>query len=513
MGLEPAVCCDFFGAKIEFFYFCSVNFQMKKLYRYITKSFIGLFMFTFFIVLFVLLMQWIWLYVDELVGKGLEMRILAELFFHMSITFIPMALPLALLLASLMCFGNFGEHYELVAMKASGISMWRVMRPLVVFSLILSGLAFVISNNLIPVATLKARTLLFDVQRKKLAFNIKEGVFYRDIDNYVIYVERKGDDGSSIYGVKIYDHTDRMGNTKIITADSGMMSLSPNQRNIIFTLYNGHNYTDITTDNYKDTRPFERMSFRQEQIKFSLKDFDLTRSNEDIYKSSQQMMNIRQLGTALDSLENRYEQRQAAFSENFAKRWSNYASKDQVQTQNAVADTLVPSVAELTWPLLAQYEGDTHKVIRDMALASANNAKDNVSFNKVDFNSQTENINKHKKEWHKKFTLSIACLIFFFIGAPLGSIIRKGGLGLPVVISVLFFVVYYVISTMGERMAVLGQINMFVGIWLSSIVLLPIGLFLTFKATTDAALFDADSWKKFFQKMFRKNKNNVETST
>ena len=514
MGREPAVCCDFFGAKIEFFYFCSVNFQMKKLYRYITKSFIGLFMFTFFIVLFVLLMQWIWLYVDELVGKGLEMRILAELFFHMSITFIPMALPLALLLASLMCFGNFGEHYELVAMKASGISMWRVMRPLVVFSLILSGLAFIISNNLIPVATLKARTLLFDVQRKKLAFNIKEGVFYRDIDNYVIYVESKGDDGSSIYGVKIYDHTDRMGNTKIITADSGMMSLSPNQRNIIFTLYNGHNYTDIITDNYKETRPFERMSFRQEQIKFSLKDFDLTRSNEDIYKSSQQMMNIRQLGSALDSLENRYEQRQTAFTENFAKRWSNYATKDQERTQNAVADTLVPSVAELTWPLLAQYEGDTFKVIRDMALASANNAKDNVSFNKVDFNTQTENINKHKKEWHKKFTLSIACLIFFFIGAPLGSIIRKGGLGLPVVISVLFFVVYYIISTMGERMAVLGQINMFVGIWLSSIVLLPIGLFLTFKATTDAALFDADSWKRFFQKMFkRKPDNNDETST
>ena len=487
---------------------------MKKLYRYIINSFIGLFMFTFFIVLFVLLMQWIWLYVDELVGKGLEMSILAELFFHMSITFIPMALPLALLLASLMCFGNFGEHYELVAMKASGISMWRVMRPLVVLSLILSGFAFIISNDLIPVATLKARTLLFDVQRKKLAFNIKEGVFYRDIDNYVIYVERKGEDGSSIYGVKIYDHSDRMGNTKIITADSGRMSLSPNQRNIIFTLYNGNNYTDITTDNYKNTRPFERMSFKQEQIKFSLKDFDLTRSNEDIYKSSQQMMNIRQLGTALDSLENRYEQRQATFAENFAKRWSNYATKDQVRTQSGVADTLVPSVVELSWPLLAQYEGDSLTTIRDMTLASANNAKDNVSFNKVDLTSQTENINKHKKEWHKKFTLSIACLIFFFIGAPLGSIIRKGGLGLPVVISVLFFVVYYIISTMSERMAVLGQINMFLGVWLSSLVLLPIGLFLTFKATTNAALFDADSWKRFFQKLFkRKRDDNMETST
>ena len=473
---------------------------MKKLYRYIVSSFLGTFLFTFFIVLFVLLMQWVWLYVDDLVGKGLELNILGELFFYMSITFIPMALPLALLLASLMCFGNFGEHYELVAMKASGISMWKVMRPLVIFSLILSGFAFIISNDLIPVATLKARTLLFDVQRKKLAFNIKEGVFYKDIDNYVIYVERKGDDGSSIYGVKIYDHTDRMGNTKIISADSGRMSLSPNQKNIIFTLYDGYNYTDITTDNYKEKRPFERMSFKQEQIKFSLKDFDLTRSDEDMYKSSQQMMNIRQLSTALDSLETRYDQRQEAFSNNFANRWSNYTNKGFDRPSVDERDT----IPLLTWPLMAQYSGDTLTAIREMALASATNAKDNAAFNKTDLNSQVENINRHKKEWHKKFTLSIACLIFFFIGAPLGSIIRKGGLGLPVVVSVLFFVVYYIISTIGERMAVLSQINMFVGVWISSLVLLPIGLFLTFKATTDAALFDADSWKKFFQKTFKK---------
>lgn len=483
---------------------------MKKLYQYIVKSFLGTFLFTFFIVLFVLLMQWIWLYVDDLVGKGLELSILAELFFYMSVTFIPMALPLALLLASLMCFGNFGEHYELVAMKASGISMWRVMRPLVIFSLILSGFAFIISNDLIPVATLKARTLLFDVQRKKLAFNIKEGVFYKDIDNYVIYVDKKGEDGSSIYGVKIYDHTDRLGNTKIISADSGMMTLSPNQKNIIFTLYNGYNYTDVTNiDNFKATRPFERMSFKQEQIKFSLKDFDMTRSNEDMYKSSQQMMNIRQLSTSLDSLENRLGTRKEAFEQGFTRRWANYNSARDAQllgTHSAfAADTIAGSVDTLRWPLLDYLAADKRKVVLETAIATANNAKDNVAFNKVDLNSQIENINRHKKEWHKKFTLSIACIIFFFIGAPLGSIIRKGGLGLPVVISVLFFVVYYIISTIGERMAVLSQINMFVGVWISSLVLLPIGLFLTFKATTDAALFDGDSWKRFFQKMLKKS--------
>lgn len=485
---------------------------MKKLYLYITKSFIGTFIFTFFIVIFILIMQFLWLYVDDLVGKGLEWGILAELFFHTSITFIPMALPLALLLASLMCFGNFGEHYELVAMKASGISMWRVMRPLVWFSLILSLFAFFISNSIIPVATLKAKTLLFDVRKQKLAFDIKEGTFYRDLDNYIIYVDKKGDDGSHIYGVKIYDHTERLGCTKLMTADSGLMELSPNQRCIVFTLYNGYNYTDVTTANdYKVKRPFERMSFKQEQIKFSLKDFDMTRTDEDMYKSYQQMMNIHQLSHSLDSLQKRQVEKQEMFTNGFVNRWSNYRNRnenaqfaeinqDQVMKNDSCAD----SIRMLNWPLLSNYSEEQRAAILEMAIGSARNAKDNVSFNRVDSKSSNENIKQHKKEWHKKFTLSIACIIFFFIGAPLGTIIRKGGLGLPVVISVLFFVIYYVISTVGERMAVFGDLNMFLGVWMSSLILLPIGLFLTFKATTDAALLDGDSWKKAFRKIFHR---------
>ena len=479
---------------------------MKKLYQYITKSFLGTFFLTFFIVVFVWVMQFVWLYVDDLVGKGLEFKIIAELLFYTSITAIPMSLPLALLLALLMCFGNLGEHYELVAMKASGVSMWRAMRPLLYFSLMLSVLAFFISNSLIPIATLKWRTLLTDVQRQKLAFNIKEGVFYKDIENYVIYVEKKGKDGSSIYGVKIYDHTDHTGNTKIISADSGMMAMSPNQRNIIFTLYNGYNYTDVVSiDNYKESRPFERMSFKQEQLKFSLASFDLTRSSEDMYKSYQQMMNIRQLSASLDSLERRYDDKQETFTQGFERRWGNY---NGLGIPDPRPDTLMPADTGiiLKWPLLENYDGETRASLVNMAVGSAQNAKDNVAFNKIDLGSQTENINKHKKEWHKKFTLSIACIIFFFIGAPLGSIIRKGGLGLPVVISVAFFIVYHLISTIAERMAGFGDLNLFLGVWLSSLVLLPVGLFFTFKATSDAALFDGDSWKKFFQRLFKRHK-------
>lgn len=448
------------------------------------KSFLGSFFFTFFIVIFVLLMQWLWVYVDDLVGKGLSFKIILELFFHASITFVPMALPLAILLASIMSFGDLGEHYELVAIKASGISVWKAMKPLFVFSIILSGLAFVFSNSINPVATLKFKTLLFDVRKQKLAFDIKEGIFYKDIEDYVIYVDKKGEDGSTIYGVKIYDHTDHDGNNKIIVADSGVMSLSPNQRSIIFTLYNGNNYTEDNSDkqNYKYNRPFERMSFREEQIKFSLASFDLTRSNEDMFKSYQAMMNIHQLSTALDSLQRQYGAKQEDFCNGFERRLANYEN-GKLRTENGELSVFSSQFSALEWPLMEHLDPKVRSKVLEMATGSSRNAKDNVAFHKQDFDAQRLNINRHKKEWHKKFTLSFACIIFFLIGAPLGAIIRKGGLGLPVVVSVLFFVIYYIISTVAERTAEYGDLNMFLGVWLSSLIILPIGLFLTFKAT------------------------------
>ena len=482
---------------------------MKKLYRLILKSFLGTFVFTFFVVIFVLLMQFLWVYVDDLVGKGLSFKILSELFFYASLSFVPMALPLAILLASIMCFGDLGEHYELVAMKASGISIWRVMRPLVILSVMLSGLAFVFSNSINPVATLKFKTLLFDVRKQKLAFDIKEGVFYKDIENYVIYVDRKGEDGSTIYGVKIYDHTDREGDKKIMVADSGMMSLSPNQRSIVFSLYNGFNYVEDNSnkETFRKNRPFERMSFREEQIKFSLESFDLTRSNEEMYKGYQAIMNTHQLSTALDSLEQRYENRQENFTASFQRRLSNFENLP-TETDNGerVTDSipLSTSRAPLEWPLADHLDPSNRTSVLETAAANAKNAKENVSFNKQDLNAQQLNIKRHRKEWHKKFTLSFACLIFFFIGAPRGTIIRKGGLGLPVVISVLFFVIYYIVSTVAERMAEYGDLNMFLGVWLSSLILFPVGLFLTFKATSDSTLLDGDSWKKFFRNLFHR---------
>ena len=296
-----------------------------------------------------------------------------------------------------------------------------------------------------------------------------------------------------------------------MVADSGKMALSPNQRFIIFSLYNGYNYVEDNSnkETFKTHRPFERMSFREEHIKFSLESFDLTRSNEEIYKGYQAIMNIHQLSTALDSLQQRYDGKQEYFSEGFRKRLNNYENRtppaETIETADTTLNAQPPTLnTQLLWPLADHLDKENRTSILDAATNAARNAKENVSFNKQDLNAQQLNIKRHKKEWHKKFTLSFACLIFFFIGAPLGTIIRKGGLGLPVVISVLFFVIYYIVSTVSERMAEYGDLNMFLGVWLSSLLLFPIGLFLTFKATSDSSLLDGDSWKKFFHQLFHK---------
>ncbi len=490
---------------------------MKKVNLYILKSYLGPFVLTFFIALFILLMQFLWKYIDDLVGKGLEGNMVVSLLFYASATFVPLALPLAILLSSLMTFGNFGEHYELVALKASGISVWKVMRPLVYLSLIISMLAFLFSNNVLPIANLKFQSLLYDIRQQKLAFNIKPGEFYSGIDNYTIRVGSKDKDGKTIYDVKIYDHTDRMGNIKVTTAKSGIMELSPDQKFVIFTLFDGFNYNDIiSTRNFRENRPFERSSFREQRLKFDLTEFDLTRTKEEFFKNHYTMLNTRQLTKSIDSLDSRYEERAEKFSDGIFYRFQHLATLDTVLKPKTVGRSYDKKNArvnfsdslhhvETKFPLLANFlPGDQFNVL-EMAITAAKGNKDNIEFNRKELDLQAENIRKHEIAWHKKFTLSIACLILFFIGAPMGAIIRKGGLGLPVVIAVFFFVIYHIASITGEKSAKTGDMDVMLGVWLSSLILFPIGLFLTFKSTTDAPLLDAESWKKFFGKIFRKS--------
>jgi len=446
-------------------------------------------------------MQFLWKYVDDLVGKGLELHLIAELMFYASATFVPLALPLAILLSSLMTFGNLGEHYELVAMKASGISIWKMMRPLVYLSLIISIAAFIFSNNVLPVANLKFSSLLYDIRQQKLAFNIEGGVFYNGIENYVIRVGRKEKDNRTIYDVKIYDHTDRMGNVKLTTAEWGYMELSPDQRNVIFTLFDGFNYQDLyNTRNYRDNRPFDRMRFSEQRLKFDLTEFNLTRTQEDLFKSHYTMLNLKQLNYFIDSLGQRFDERRERYIGMFYNRYQYLSTIDSNLLAGKPGTVIIDPTAQkppaVKWPVLENFLPNEQFNITEMALSAARNNRDNVSFNRNDFDYQSENIRKHEIVWHKKFTLSIACLLLFFVGAPLGAIVRKGGLGLPVVMAVILFVFYHILSITGEKAARVGDLNVFFGVWLSSVVLLPLGLFLTFKSATDAPLLDAESWKK-----------------
>lgn len=480
---------------------------MKKLDVFILKSYLGPLVLTFFISLFILVMQFLWKYVDELVGKGLEWYVISELLFYASSTFVPLALPLAILLSSLMTFGNLGENYELVAIKASGISLRRVMKPLILLSIVISFAAFVFSNNILPFANLKFHSLLYDVRQQKLTLNIKEGIFYNGIDGFTIRIKEKDQEKNIIRDVMIYNHSDRMGNIKLTTAEWGKMELTPDKSTLIFHLFNGYNYEDIINrKGYKQTRPFQRSSFSEQTRRFSGLDFALNRTDENLFRNNYQMMNMQQLETFRDSLDAELGLRKEKLNESVSSRFiffreldTTYFSKDTLRAEPVAADSI--------WDL-NEVSNTTRERALDFALQSARSAKNNLEFSIGDFEKRAERIRKHDIEWHRKFTLSIACFILFFIGAPLGAIIRKGGLGMPVVVSIVFFVIYHIISITGEKYARAGVLEPEIAMWLASGILLPLGIFLTYKATTDAPLLDAESWDKFFKQFlgFRKKK-------
>lgn len=456
---------------------------------------------TFFISVFILDMQFLWKYVDDLVGKGLEWYLIAELLFYASATFVPLGLPLAILLSSLMTFGNLGEHYELVAIKAAGISLRKVMKPLVILTICISAFAFYFSDNVLPAANLKFRSLLYDIKKKKLAFNIKEGIFYNGLEGYTIRVGEKEKDGSRIKDVLIYNHSKNLGNIDVTSAESGIMESSPDGRYIIFTLFNGHNYKDkLDQRGYRQTRPFERIRFREETRRFDLQSFEMNRTDEDLFKNHYEMLNLQQLNEAIDSLSKQYNTKKERFSNKFKNNYQFYSRIDSLKKTGP--DTLM----KLDTNLLANFNPTEKVRIVDFALNTVKSLKSTVEYNKGALQSDAKLIRKHRIVWHKKFTLSIACLVLFFIGAPMGVIIRKGGLGLPVVISIIFFITYHILSMSAEKYVKEGIIEPYIGMWISSFILLPIGIFLTYKATTDSPLMDYDSYLKFFKNLFGKEK-------
>jgi len=462
--------------------------KLKKLHLLILKSYIGPLVLTFFISLFILVMQFLWKYIDDLVGKGLEWHVVARLLFYASTTFVPLALPLAILLSSLMTFGNFGERYELVAMKSAGISLSTIMKPLIYLSVLISIGAFFFSNNVLPISNLKFKAILYDVRQQKLALNIREGIFYKDIDGYVMRIGKKEKDGSTIRDVIIYDHTNRMGNTNVTKAEWGKMVQSEDGSFLDLTLYNGFNY-DEKTDRANDSkRPFQRTYFAEQYRRFDLSDFKMMKTDESLFRNHYQMLNLDQLQTATDSLKKEKSNK----IENFARSTLiNYTFLDKVDTILTLDSGI--KVKERLY-VLNGMDKATKLQVMERALNSARAMKNSVEYEKKDLEERETLIRKHEVEWHLKFTLSFACLVLFFIGAPFGAIIRKGGLGLPLVISVVFFVIYHVISMTGKKSVIAGGMDPILGMWLSSIVLLPLGILLTYKATNDSPLFDVDSW-------------------
>jgi len=463
---------------------------MKKVYLLVIRSYLGPLILTFFVAVFILLMQFLWKYIDDLVGKGLEWYIVLELLFYASSTFVPLALPLAILLSSIMTFGNMGEHYELVAMKSSGISLWKIMRPLIVLSIVISGVAFYFSNNVLPIANLKFKSLLYDVRKQKLAFDMTDGIFYNGMEGFVMRVGRKEKDDRTIKDVMIYNHSEKKGNVQMTVADSGMMETSPDGRYLIFHLFNGYSYQEKHDQRtYRQNRQFQKTRFAEQRRRFDLSGFNMTRTDENLFKNNYSMLNLAQLTYTIDSLGVNYGKKKGDFTNNFAKHHPFYG---EIDSASYVEMATLDSIAD---PLKDLSKQEKVKVIQ-RAMNKARGIKSNVEWHITDYEGKREWLAKHMVAWHKKFTLSFACLVLFFIGAPLGAIIRKGGIGLPVVVSVLFFVLFHIITITGEKSAIAGAISIEYGMWIASAVLLPLGIFLTFKATSDSPLLDFDIWKR-----------------
>ena len=472
---------------------------MKKLDRLILRSFLGPLALTFTLSVFVLLMQSVWKYIDDMVGKGLEFGVIAELLLYASATFVPMALPIAVLFASIMTMGNFGEKYELIAMKAGGVSVSRVMLPMTVVVVLLTGVAFYFANNVMPEAMVSYRKTLYDVTRKKPAINIRPGEYYKDIEGYVIRIGSKSPDGRTLQDVVIYDHTKGSTETAVIVAKSGTMQSTLDNRYLIFSLNDGYTYSESTSGDHRDSRPLTSLNFSHQTISFDISSFAYNKSGEDLFKGSYQTLNVAELGVAIDSLERSLAQRQKDYHRDATinmRTWQRYVSATPREhpTESFNLHTRIDTL-----------DADTRTKVINRIRYIANSARtDGRNYGEI-LESDREYINRHEIERQRKYTLSIACLLLFLIGAPFGSIVRKGGLGMPLVASVGFFVLYYVVGMIAEksvRESVMGP----EGMWVSSFVMLPIGLFLTLQATTDSSLFDAATWKRNFQHLFHLHK-------
>jgi lipopolysaccharide export system permease protein len=433
-------------------------------------------------------MQFFWLYIDDLVGKGLDLLTILELVGLVSITTFTTALPLALLFSSIMTFGSLGESFELVAIKAAGIPLIRFMRPLFIFALFLAGVAFLFSNNIIPVSQMKLTNLKYDIIVAKPAIDLKEGVFYDKIDGYVIKLGKKESNDSVIHNIVIFEKRFALQDNYII-AESGIMRVSPDKKFLEFILHNGWRYQERGLRSTTNTE-FTRLYFKEYKKVFDLKSFQVNKGNDHIYDPK--MLSVRQLNKAIDSISSM----DSFFVKRFTQEVAPYLHfmhyKDSLALFKNHPTASITNIRQIIPDSIASSVGES-------AGYQFSSIKNNVKI-LGDIYTETQNsVAIHSIEWHRKFTLSIACLVLFLIGAPLGSIIRKGGLGTPMVTAIIFFVFFFLLNNFGEKFARSGQWTVYMGMWLSTFILVPIGIFLTYKAMRDSQLFNQEFYYRLLQ--------------
>ncbi len=476
---------------------------MKKIHKLVIGSFIGPFLMTFFISLFILIMQFLWLYIDDLMGKGLEWYIIAEFLVYACASLVNLALPMAVLLSSIMTFGNLAEQYELVAMKSSGMSLLKIMRSLVMFVGLLTMGAFCFANWITPISFLKSRTLLWDITEKKPALELRPNVF-TNLGGFSIRIKDKDTDKNILKDVLIYDQTGTYaGNRRVIRAKWGKMSKSTDGRSLVMSLHDGINYEELTqTPRVESSYPLMTNAFKRQDIRIDLSAMYLQRSDENLFKTGHKMLNITQLKYVEDSLKTDFKKKSKEYTEFIANSIS--LTRDTIDRNVKATDS--SSIDHQT----ADFKINT----LDVGITNLNNSKSYVERQIEENQDRLEQYRRYEVEGHRKFTLSLACLVLFFIGAPLGAIIRKGGLGLPVVFAVVFFLLFHILSITGEKMAVAGVLPMVIGMWLNILVLGPVAVFLTIKAKNDSPLFERDTYLRILRKLkFNKRKPNADTAT
>jgi lipopolysaccharide export system permease protein len=465
---------------------------LKKLDILIFKSFIGPFIATFCISMFLFLMHFLWKYIDEFVGKGLEWHVFARLMFYAMADLIPFALPLAVLLSSIMTYGNLAETSELVAVKAAGVSLGRALLPSFATMIVLALFTFYVSNIIIPKANLEFKTLLWDVREKKPAFSIKEGIFYSEIENFSIKISKKEKDNQTIRNIIIYEKNQDNPYLTVIRADWGVMKLSDNKRALLFTLYDGIRYEEMTNaKDYYKTHPHNTMKFSKQEMAFDLSQLDMKKTEKEMYKGHYRFMNVKELMSEIDTLKQEYAEKQSKYTEFVRPYFSLFSTpyQDRDSTTQLQDTSILKNFAE-----------DKQYNLLSAAMAAIRNLKSMVEVNISNLKDMESEILKFRVELHKKYTLSTVILVLFLLAAPLGTIIRKGGLGLPMVISIIMFIIYYVIDMIGDKIAREGIVPVWFGAWLATFMLIPLAFWILRKAAADAALFEAGSFLRFFRK-------------